>query len=180
MIRTVIEVREIPEGLTERAAEAMLALRPRWGAATDLVDVIDSRLRPVGYRVVGVFRDARVSAVAVAGFREATALAWGDYLYVDDISTLPAERGAGHADRLMRWLGEEGRRLGCESLHLDSGVNADRAPAHRLYMRHKLRISAHHFERNLESYRRMSGVGQCAIQSRLKQHSVRLSPPLTP
>ncbi|PZS39466.1 MAG: GNAT family N-acetyltransferase [Pseudonocardiales bacterium] len=145
----MFEVQEIPEGSTERVADAMLALRPRWGTASALVNVIDTRLRPVGYRLAGVFRDDEKSAVAVAGFREVTALAWGHYLYVDDVSTLPAERGAGHADRLMTWLGGEGRRLGCESLHLDSGVDLDRAPAHRLYMRHKLRISAHHFERDL-------------------------------
>jgi hypothetical protein len=49
----------------------------------------------------------------------------------------------------MDWLDQEAARLGCEGLHLDSGVAADRAPAHRLYMRHKLRISAHHFERGI-------------------------------
>ncbi len=89
------------------------------------------------------------SAVAVAGFRAVTALAWGRSLYVDDLSTLPTERGAGHADRLMTWLREEGQRLGCAQLHLDSGVGAERAAAHRLYMRHHLRISAHHFHRDL-------------------------------
>ncbi len=46
----------------------------------------------------------------------------------------------------MDWLAEEAARLDCEGLQLDSGVAADRAPAHRLYMRHQLRISAHHFE----------------------------------
>jgi GNAT superfamily N-acetyltransferase len=145
----MFEVQEIPEGSTERVADAMLALRPRWGTAGELVDVIDTRLRPVGYRLSGIFRDDEASALAVAGFREVTALAWGHYLYVDDLSTLPAERGAGHADRLMTWLCGEGRRLSCESLHLDSGVDLDRAPAHRLYMRHKLRISCHHFQRDL-------------------------------
>ena len=145
----MINAREILKGDTERAAEAMLALRPRWGTPAELTEVIDTRLRPVGYRLLGVFRDHAEHAVAVAGFREVIALAWGHYLYVDDISTLPSEQGVGHADRLMTWLGEEGRRLGCESLHLDSGVGPDRAPAHRLYMRHKLRISAHHFQRDL-------------------------------
>ena len=148
-IRRVIVVEEVPLGSTRLAAEAMLALRPRWETVDELVDVIDARLRPAGYRLVGVFRDGQDAALAVAGFRELTALAWGHYLYVDDLSTLPAERGAGHGDRLMTWLGEEARRLGCEGLHLDSGVGADRAPAHRLYMRHKLRISAHHFQRDL-------------------------------
>jgi hypothetical protein len=55
----------------------------------------------------------------------------------------------GYGEKLMDWLAEEARRLGCEGLHLDSGVAADRASAHRLYMRNGLRISAHHFEREI-------------------------------
>jgi hypothetical protein len=58
-------------------------------------------------------------------------------------------RSAGSVRKLMYWLEQEAGRLGSEGLHLDSGVAADRAPAHRLYMRHKLRISAHHFEREV-------------------------------
>jgi GNAT superfamily N-acetyltransferase len=148
-MRWMIDIKEILAGDTHRVAEAMLVLRPRWKSAADLVDLIDGKLRPVGYRLVAAVRDGRKSAVSVAGFREMTSLAWGHYLYIDDVSTLPDERGVGHADRLMAWLGQEAQRLGCEGLHLDSGVHADRAPAHRLYMRHKLRISSHHFERSL-------------------------------
>jgi GNAT superfamily N-acetyltransferase len=143
----VIEVREIPEDETECAALAMLELRPRWQTLAALVDFIDNSLRPAGYRLVGVFDGDQPNAVAAAGFREVHALAWGHYLYVDDVSTLAAARRSGYGERLMDWLAEEAARLDCEGLHLDSGVAADRAPAHRLYMRHKLRISAHHFER---------------------------------
>ncbi|WP_432522715.1 GNAT family N-acetyltransferase [Kineococcus sp. SYSU DK006] len=160
------DVREIPAEATHLAAAAMLALRPRWSDRDALVEVIDTQLRPSGYRLIGVFPDSADGsgesggesggesagsgeAVAVAGFREVHALAWGHYLYVDDVSTLPQARGNGYADQLLTWLEAEARRLGCEGLHLDSGVTADRAPAHRLYMRHKLRISAHHFEKNL-------------------------------
>jgi hypothetical protein len=53
----VIDLREIPEGSAELAAEAMLALRPRCGTSSKLVDVIDTQLRPAGYRLVGVFQD---------------------------------------------------------------------------------------------------------------------------
>lgn len=145
-----VEVEEVPAGQTQRAAEALLALRPRWHTADALINVIDTQLRPSGYRLAGAFLSGKPhQAVAVAGFRRLTALAWGDYLYLDDLSTLPAERGAGHADGLMTWLAAEAVRLGCETLHLDSGVGPDRAPAHRLYMRHRLRISAYHFQRDL-------------------------------
>jgi GNAT superfamily N-acetyltransferase len=147
------EVREIPVGSTHQAAPALLELRPRWESAAALVAFVDGELRPAGYRLVGVFDERESDALAVAGFREVASLAWGRYLYVDDVSTLPAARRSGHGDRLMEWLAEEAGRLGCEGLHLDSGVAADRAPAHRLYMRSGLRISAHHFEREIQTVR---------------------------
>jgi GNAT superfamily N-acetyltransferase len=147
MCPALIEVREIQIGDTSEAVAAMLELRPRWGTAAAILDFIDVSLRPAGYRLVGAFNGQDSDALAVAGFREVRSLAWGHYLYVDDLSTVPGARRAGHGERLMDWLTEEAQRLGCEGLHLDSGVGADRVPAHRLYMRHGLRISAHHFER---------------------------------
>ncbi|WP_102144172.1 GNAT family N-acetyltransferase [Mycobacterium hubeiense] len=141
------QVREIPAGETWRAAEALRELRPRWGDT--LADVVDNDLRPAGYRLVGAFEDGAGSAVSACGFREAVMLAWGHHIYVDDLSTVPAARGRGHADLLMTWVVEEARRLGCEAVHLDSGVGSDRAAAHRLYMRHRFRISSHHFQLDL-------------------------------
>ncbi|WP_432538072.1 GNAT family N-acetyltransferase, partial [Kineococcus arenarius] len=135
------DVREIPAGQTHLAARALMALRPRWSDEKALADVIDTQLRPDGYRLIGVFQGSSEQAVAAAGFREVHALAWGHYLYVDDVSTLPQARGNGYADQLLTWLEAEARSLGCQGLHLDSGVGADRAAAHRLYMRHKLCIS---------------------------------------
>lgn len=143
------EVREIEIGGTAEATAAMLELRPRWETTAAIVAFIDDSLRPAGYRLVGVFDESSPVALAAAGFREGRSLAWGHYLYVDDVSTLPSAQRAGHGERLMTWLMEEAGRLGCEGVHLDSGVAADRAPAHRLYMRHHLRISAHHFERQV-------------------------------
>ncbi|WP_327140737.1 GNAT family N-acetyltransferase [Nocardia sp. NBC_01327] len=139
------EVREIPAGQTELAAPALLALRPRWETAAAIVDLIDTRLRPAGYRLVGIFDDASDTAVAVIGFRVAYSTAWGRHLYVDDLSTLPQSRGRGHGDTLMHWIRNEAVDLECEAVQLDSGVALDRAPAHRLYMRHHLAITAHHF-----------------------------------
>jgi hypothetical protein len=51
----MIEVREIPVGFTHQAAEAMLVLRPRWKSTATLVDLVDTKLRPSGYRLIGVF-----------------------------------------------------------------------------------------------------------------------------
>jgi hypothetical protein len=44
---------------------------------------------------------------------------------------------------------EEARRLGCEQLHLDSGVEANRLDAHRLYLNTGMRFTSYHFARPL-------------------------------
>jgi GNAT superfamily N-acetyltransferase len=72
-------------------------------------------------------------------------------MYIDDVSTLETARGNGFADELMRWVIAEAKRRQCTEVHLDSGVGSDRAPAHRLYMRNRLRISAHHFSLEVDS-----------------------------
>jgi GNAT superfamily N-acetyltransferase len=72
--------------------------------------------------------------LAVAGFRVGHSLSWARFLYVDHLSTAPSARLRGYGRRLLGWLVEESRRLGCEQVHLDSGVGLDRADAHRLYL----------------------------------------------
>ncbi|WP_407685464.1 GNAT family N-acetyltransferase [Mycobacterium sp. HUMS_1102779] len=114
-----------------------------------MVDFIDTVLRPAGYRLAGAFERPSDAAVSVVGFREAWSAAWGHSLYVDDVSTVASARGRGYADALLRWVIAEARNRECEAIHLDSGVGDDRAAAHRLYMRNHLRISAHHFSREL-------------------------------
>jgi GNAT superfamily N-acetyltransferase len=109
---------------------------------------VDEVQRPDGYRIVGAFEDDG-SVTAVAGFRLIHNLAWGDVIYVDDLSTLPAARRSGHGRALLEWCAEEARRLKCDALHLDSGVEANRADAHRLYLNTGMRISAHHFATGL-------------------------------
>ena len=72
-------------------------------------------------------------------------LAWGRFLYVDDLSTVPAARGRGHAGRLLAWVAEEAARQGCDSVELDSGVGPDRQDAHRRYFDSGMRIASYHF-----------------------------------
>ncbi|MVU83964.1 GNAT family N-acetyltransferase [Nocardia sp. ET3-3] len=139
------EIREITEGETKLGARALLELRPRWESVDAIVDVIDTRLRPQGYRLMGAFDGTTDEALSVLGYRETFMSAWGRHLYVDDLSTLPEARGRGYGDALIAWVKDEARRLGCESVQLDSGVNANRAAAHRLYMRNHFAITSHHF-----------------------------------
>jgi GNAT superfamily N-acetyltransferase len=142
-----MEVRELLEGDTRLAHDAMRALRPAYAREADFVERVDGALRTEGYRLAASFVPGREQAVAVAGFRTGHNLAWGHYLYVDDLSTVADARGQGHAGALLEWLDAEGRRLGCDQLHLDSGTAPERFAAHRLYHRHGLAIHSHHFAR---------------------------------
>jgi hypothetical protein len=74
-------------------------------------------------------------------------LAWGHYLYVEDLVTRESARRAGHATGLLDWLRIEADRNDCDSFQLDSGVH--RHDAHRLYLRWGLAITGHHFGRAL-------------------------------
>ena len=102
---------------------------------------------PEGYRLAGAFLEGETDAAAVIGFRTMTLLYAGRTLYVDDLSTRAADRGRGLGRALLAWAEEEARRLGCEGLHLDSGVQ--RFSAHRLYLKYGFNITAHHFARVL-------------------------------
>lgn len=142
-------MREILPPDTALAAPAMLALRPHRAPAKEFVARVDGLQRAEGYRLAGSFTDADPAApepaASVAGFRTGHSLAWGHYLYVDDLSTLPEQRGRGHARALLEWLRAEALRLGCDQVHLDSGVGSHRTNAHRAYLAHGMEISAHHF-----------------------------------
>ncbi len=125
----------------------MRALRTHYDDEARFVERVDEVQRPQGYRLVGVFEDGHCSAVA--GFRVIRNLAWGDTLYVDDLSTHPDARRRGHGRALLEWCAAEARRLGCDELHLDSSVGPEREEAHRLYLNAGMRITSHHFARGL-------------------------------
>ena len=96
-----------------------------------------------GYRLV--FVETSGISVAAAGFRIGENLAWGRFLYVDDLVTLPSERSHGYGKALLDWLEKYAAREGCGQLHLDSGIQ--RKDAHRFYEREGLRISSYHFNK---------------------------------
>jgi len=94
-----------------------------------------------GYQLLAAIAGERVAAVA--GFRISQNLAWGRFLYVDDLVTDSAQRSKGYGEVLMRWLIDRAKSDQLDELHLDSGVQ--RFDAHRFYLAQRLRISAHHF-----------------------------------
>jgi GNAT superfamily N-acetyltransferase len=144
-------IREILPPDTALAFPAMHVLRANLRDEEDFVRRVDDVQRGEGYRLVGVFEASKPHAVAVAGFRVQHSTAWERFLYVDDLSTLPAARRRGYGRALLDWLAEEARRLGCDQLHLDSGVGDDRVDAHRLYLNAGLRITSYHFARGIDA-----------------------------
>jgi GNAT superfamily N-acetyltransferase len=121
----------------------MAQLRPHL-AAEEFVPRV-RRQTESGYRLAFVEEAGR--AVAVAGFRLIENLAWGRFLYVDDLVTDESERSRGRGEQLFEWLVAEAKRNGCGELHLDSGVQ--RFAAHRFYLRQRLDITCHHFAMKL-------------------------------
>ena len=144
-----MDIREIVPPETGTAFLAMKALRTDIADEAEFVRRVDEVQRPEGYRLVGAFDAGEPAAAAVAGFRVGNNLAWGRFLYVDDLATRPEFRRRGLGRALLVWLAREAATLGCSEFHLDSGVSADRADAHRLYMNSGLTITSHHFARQL-------------------------------
>jgi GNAT superfamily N-acetyltransferase len=138
-----MNVRELDDTTTELAYQAMKELRPDLTGAAEFAERV-RRQRTEGYRLVGSF-DAAGSVVSVAGFRTGNCLAWGYFVYIDDLCTLPAARGQGHAAAVLRWVDEEAARLGCQQVHLDSGTF--RHDAHRRYLTSGYVIPAFHFSK---------------------------------
>ena len=121
----------------------MQELRPHIGADQFVLRV--RRQESQGFRLAYLTADGNV--VAVAGFRIGENLAWGRFLYVDDLVTASAYRSAGHGATMMAWLRCYAVENGCDQLHLDSGLQ--RVDAHRFYAREHVIATGYHFAENL-------------------------------
>lgn len=98
-----------------------------------------------GYRLA--YLEDAGAVVAVTGFRVGDSLAWGHYLYVDDLVTASSVRSRGFGAAVFAWLCDFAERQGCEQLHLESGVQ--RKGAHRFYLREGMELSSYHFSKHL-------------------------------
>ncbi len=119
----------------------MKQLRPHLQKESYVNEIKQLQLQ-YGYNLITMIQDGAVKAAA--GYRISSSLAWGKYLYVDDLITDEDSRTNGYAAQLFDWLEEELHRNNCVSIHLDSGVH--RHDAHRFYLNRKMRITSHHFQ----------------------------------
>lgn len=141
-----MKIEELEADRTWLAFDPMRQLRPHL-TSTGFIKLVNEVQRPEGYRLVASWDGELGRIVAAIGFRPVTSLAYGRHLSVEDLCTVLAARGRGHATRLLAWTEREARRLGCEQIHLDAGTH--RHEAHRLYLRAGYTISAFHFTRRL-------------------------------
>lgn len=142
MMTTNIHVAQTDEAIGACCA-VMRQLRPHI-PAEDFVPRIRAQMAD-GYRLAALADDG--SIVALAGYRYGVNLAWGRFLYVDDLVTADSARSRGYGRQLMAWLIEEAREHACDELHLDSGVQ--RFAAHRFYLTAGFDITSHHFAMSL-------------------------------
>lgn len=117
----------------------LFQLRPHLNPATFLSQV--RHQIQIGYRLAFLQIDDRT--VAIAGFRISHCLAYGKFLYIDDLVVDEAVRSQGYGQQIFQWLIDYARNHECEQLHLDSGVQ--RFQAHRFYFQQQMSITSHHF-----------------------------------
>lgn len=99
-----------------------------------------------GYMMTVIMEDDRV--VSGAGYRFGEALAWGKFIYIDDLVTHPDARGKGYGGQLLEHVKQLALDNGCDAVHLDSGHT--RFDAHRVYLNHGFQIRSHHFSMALK------------------------------
>lgn len=114
-------------------------LRPSYTPASFLAQVKKQQIEH--YNLAYLKNNGQVCAIA--GFRYLENLAWGKFLYVDDLVTAEQQRSKGYGKYLLDWLLEQARSNQCKQLELDSGVQ--RIDAHRFYAREKLQHTSLHY-----------------------------------
>jgi|HubBroStandDraft_2_1064218.scaffolds.fasta_scaffold105013_2 GNAT superfamily N-acetyltransferase len=106
--------------------EVMRQLRPKL-SPDDYLTTVKRMQQTDGYRLAAAYDEGVVRAIA--GYRYMEMLFSGRILYVDDLSTDEQQRSKGYGKLLLDWLKAEAKAHSCEQLHLDSGVQRERAPS---------------------------------------------------
>ncbi|AWB65901.1 GNAT family N-acetyltransferase [Saccharobesus litoralis] len=120
-------------------AEVLLQLRTQYTAKSIVAQI--KKQQAQGYQLAYVQKDQQI--LGVAGFIVGEKLAWGKYLYIDDLVTNQNYRSTGVGTLLINWFKNYCQQMGCEQLHLDSGIQ--KFAAHRFYLTNRFNIASHHF-----------------------------------
>ena len=111
----------------------------------EYLDRVKKQSQTGKYQVAALFDDGHVRCVA--GYRISECLAWGKFMYVDDLVSDQDGRSKNYGKQMVDWLVDEARKNGCQEFHLDSGVQ--RHGAHRFYLRERMDIACFHFARKV-------------------------------
>lgn len=128
----------------ERTFDVMRELRTGYDLDA-YVEYVENTLAPAGVQLAYLEEGGRV--VCVSGFRISASLAWGKFIYVDDLVTSRELRSRSYGRTMLDWLCAYGKSMGCGELHLDSGVQ--RHSAHRFYLRERMDIVFYHFRKEI-------------------------------
>ncbi|HYY27455.1 MAG TPA: GNAT family N-acetyltransferase [Chthoniobacterales bacterium] len=123
----------------KRCYKVLHELRTHLDESTMVAQILRQQI--AGYFLV--FCEAEDEIRSVAGFRYSENLAYGKFMYVDDLVTRNEDRSKGFGKVLFDWLVAAARAHGCGVIALDSGVQ--RFGAHRFYLINRMNIVSHHF-----------------------------------
>ncbi len=118
-----IEFVQTPEEISQ-CQTAIVALRPHLSAQDYLPRM--SQVLAAGARLLRLTDEGQVRSVAV--IRVSYYLHRGKNLNIDDLVSLPADRGKGYASALLDWIRQYALSEGCQTIDLDSGYG--RTDAH--------------------------------------------------
>jgi GNAT superfamily N-acetyltransferase len=127
----------------QRCCPVLHQLRPHLDEQTMVTKIL--RQRADGYLLAYCESDNEIRSVA--GYRYGENLAYGKFMYVDDLVTGSDDRSKGFGKLLFDWLVAQAKAHGCAVFCLDSGVH--RFDAHRFYLVNRMNIVSHHFARRL-------------------------------
>ncbi len=129
-----------------KCKQAIQALRP---LISD-VEYLDEIRKTLADRRQMVYIESDSSAGSVAVFEVGYNLFRGKYIYIDDLSTIPACRGKGYAGKILDWILDYAKENNIKEVHLDSGVSVERTDAHRLYLNKKFQVTSLHFTHKIK------------------------------
>lgn len=129
----------------EACFRAIQELRPHIRTTTELVERVQRQMEG-GYILVGIREGDEY--VSVVGFRHLEHLAFGKYIYIDDLVSLSSVRGKGYARQLLDYVRQLAIDLDYDAVHLDSGPT--RTVAHKVYFNAGYTIGGYHFAMKLK------------------------------
>ena len=101
---------------------------------------------PHGYHCIAAFEKDRI--VGVAGYWLGARFYCGEFMDVDNVVVEESLRSRGIGLKLMDWVHEKSRQLGCKVVVLDSYVTY--VGAHKFYFRQGYEILGFHFSRKVD------------------------------